>query len=74
MVFLVWEQTFGELGIRFSWGLVEMMPGSSTATDALSEQDTDDSDSGFVEVDPTGRYGRVSYCPFPSISFSAMNK
>ncbi|CAN6447322.1 unnamed protein product [Victoria cruziana] len=35
-----------------------MMPGSSTATDALSEQDTDDSDSGFVEVDPTGRYGR----------------
>ena len=28
--------------------------------DLLSEQDPDDSDSEFVEVDPTGRYGRVS--------------
>lgn len=28
--------------------------------DSSSEQDQDDSDAEFVEVDPTGRYGRVS--------------
>lgn len=36
--------------------------------DSSSEQEPDDSDAGFVEVDPTGRYGRVSVliylCPF----------
>jgi hypothetical protein len=28
--------------------------------DSSSEQDPDDSDTEFVEVDPSGRYGRVS--------------
>jgi hypothetical protein len=28
--------------------------------DLSSEQDPDDSDIEFVQVDPTGRYGRVS--------------
>lgn len=37
--------------------------------DLSSDQDTDDADAEFVEVDPTGRYGRVSsrylnYSPF----------
>ena len=26
----------------------------------MSEQEQDDSDAEFVEIDPTGRYGRVS--------------
>ena len=28
--------------------------------DTMSEQEQDDSDAEFVEIDPTGRYGRVS--------------
>lgn len=45
--------------------------------DLSSDQDTDDADAEFVEVDPTGRYGRVSsrylkllsFFLFPFISF-----
>ena len=29
--------------------------------ESQSEQDPDDSDTEFVEIDPTGRYGRVSF-------------
>lgn len=29
--------------------------------DTTSEQDPDDSDAEFVEIDPSARYGRVSF-------------
>jgi hypothetical protein len=32
----------------------------NTSTDHPPDNDGDDDDSEFVEVDPTGRYGRVS--------------
>jgi len=40
-----------------------LAPGSS------SEQNPDDSEAEFVEVDPTGRYGRVSFVFRFSTSF-----
>ncbi|KAB5525045.1 hypothetical protein DKX38_022794 [Salix brachista] len=37
--------------------------------ESSSDPDPDDSDAGFVEVDPTGRYGRVSQCYGDLISY-----
>lgn len=59
-VFEIFIWDFSEVGVGYPilvrvLGLEPRMP-----QDLSSEQDPDDSDIEFVQVDPTGRYGRVS--------------